>query len=81
MTERYLTTAEVADRLHLSTKTLRKRIADGVFRQGEHFFRPAGMQPKWKWSAVVATVEAAAAECAAAEAVVPLAQSGRSRSA
>jgi len=53
----YLTDREVARRLRLAPKTLRNKVAAGIFREGEHFFRPPGMTRRWKWSAVVAWVE------------------------
>ena len=55
--DEYLTIAEVAARLKLSAKTVRNKIAAGVFREGVHFFRPAGLGPRFKWSAVVAWLE------------------------
>jgi len=53
----YITTAEVARRLKWSARTMRAKIAGGVFREGQHFFQPAGCQPRWKWEAVVAWLE------------------------
>jgi hypothetical protein len=55
--EGYLTTAEVMKRLKWSARTMRAKIADGVFREGQHFFQPAGCQRRWKWSAVAAWLE------------------------
>jgi hypothetical protein len=48
-----LTTAEVARRLHKTGKTIRSKIAGGVFREGVHFFKPEGSQMLWDWQAVV----------------------------
>jgi excisionase family DNA binding protein len=53
----YITTAEVAERLRWSKRTLRAKIQAGVFRRGEHFFQPPGCQYRWKWSAVANWVE------------------------
>jgi hypothetical protein len=55
--EGYLTDREVAKRLGLAPKTLRNKVVAGIFREGEHFFRPLGMTRRWKWFAVVAWVE------------------------
>ncbi len=52
--DEYLTIAEVAARLKLSAKSVRNKISAGVFREGAHFFRPAGLGTRFKWSAVVA---------------------------
>lgn len=61
-TEGYLTDQEVADRLRVSAKTLRHKVGAGIFRAGEHFFRPPGMRRRWKWAAVVAWLEGTAAQ-------------------
>ena len=55
--EEYLTIAEVAERLKLSPKTIKNKMASGAFRQGVHYFRPPGMQARFKWSAVVQWIE------------------------
>jgi len=55
--EEYLTIAEVADRLKLKAKTVKNKMASGAFRLGVHYFRPPGMQARFKWSAVVAWLE------------------------
>jgi len=49
----FLTTAEVARRLHKTGKTIRSKIAAGVFCEGVHFFKPEGSQMLWDWQAVV----------------------------
>lgn len=55
--DEYLTTAEVADRLKVKPKTIKNKMALGAFRQGVHYFRPPGMQVRFKWSAVVLWLE------------------------
>jgi hypothetical protein len=55
--EEYLTTTELAARLKLKPKTIKNKMASGTFRQGVHFFRPPGMQARFKWSAVVGWLE------------------------
>jgi hypothetical protein len=53
----YLTIKEVAARLKLETKTVKNKMAAGVFRKGVHYFSPVGMGPRFKWSAVQAWLE------------------------
>lgn len=55
--EEYLTISEVADRLKIKPKTVKNKMASGAFRLGVHYFRPPGMQARFKWSAVVVWLE------------------------
>ena len=55
--EEYLTIAEVAERLKLKPKTVKNKMAAGIFRKGVHYFSPVGMGPRFKWRAVVAWLE------------------------
>ncbi len=55
--EEYITIAELGARLTLEEKTVRNKMASGVFRKGIHYFSPPGMGPRFKWSAVVAWME------------------------
>jgi excisionase family DNA binding protein len=73
VTERYLTTSEVAELLRVKPKTIRNKIASGIFRQGVHFFRKPGLGPRWKREAVVRWLET---EEAPEVEVFPLAQPG-----
>jgi len=50
--EEYLTIAEVAARLKIQPKTIRNKMAAGIFRKGVHYFSPNGLGPRFKWSAV-----------------------------
>jgi hypothetical protein len=72
----YLTTAEVAALLRVKPKTVRNKVAAGVFRQGEHFFRKRGLGPRWKREAIVRWLET---EETSAVDVFPLAQPGGRR--
>jgi len=56
--EEYLTIDELAARLKLEPKTIRNKMANGIFIKGVHFFSPNGMGPRFKWSAIVAWMEA-----------------------
>jgi len=60
--EEYLTITEVAARLKVTPKTVRNKMASGVFRKGVHYFSPPSMGPRFKWSAVVSWLEQAQAE-------------------
>lgn len=55
--EEYLTINEVAARLKLSPKTIKNKMASGIFRKGVHYFSPRGLRPRFKWSAVQAWLE------------------------
>jgi hypothetical protein len=55
--EEYLTISEVAARLKITPKTLRNKMASGVFRKGVHYIRPNGLGTRFKWGAVVAWLE------------------------
>lgn len=55
--EEYLKISEVAARLKIKPKTIKNKMAAGVFRRGVHFFSPVGLGPRFKWSAVVAWLE------------------------
>ena len=55
--EEYLTIAELADRLKLKPKTVKNKMASGIFRRGVHYFSPPGLGPRFKWAAVVALLE------------------------
>ena len=57
MGEEYLTIAEVSVRLKIKPKTVKNKMAAGIFRKGVHFFSPQGLGPRFKWSAVVAWLE------------------------
>ena len=56
--EEYITIAELGARLTLEEKTVRNKMASGVFIKGVHYFSPNGMGPRFKWSAIVAWMEA-----------------------
>jgi hypothetical protein len=56
-TREYLTVAELADLLSLTSKTVRNRMHDGTWRRGEHWFHPPGIGPRFRWSAIRAWFE------------------------
>ncbi len=55
--EEYLTIEKLAGRLLLKPKTIKNKMASGIFRRGVHYFSPKGIGPRFKWSAVVAWLE------------------------
>ena len=57
LAEEYLTIGEVAARLKVAPKTVRNKMASGVFRKGVHYIRPKGFGTRFKWGAVVALLE------------------------
>jgi|SRR5215468_3615635 len=50
--DEYLTLAEVAARLKIKPKTIKNKMAAGIFQKGVHYFKPKGLGPRFKWSAV-----------------------------
>ena len=57
MNEEYLTIAELSSRLSLKPKTIKNKMASGIFKKGVHYFSPRGLRPRFKWSAIVAWLE------------------------
>jgi excisionase family DNA binding protein len=55
--EEYLTISEVAARLKVKPKTVRNKMASGVFRKGVHYMRPKGLGTRFKWTALVKWLE------------------------
>jgi len=56
--EEYLTINELGSRLKLTPKTIKNKMVNGTFIKGLHYFSPSGMGPRFKWSAIVAWMEA-----------------------
>ena len=57
MSEEYLTIVEVASRLKVKPKTIKNKMASGIFQKGIHYFSPRGLRPRFKWGAIVAWLE------------------------
>lgn len=53
----YLTIKEVAALLKVSPKRVQNMMGAGIFTEGLHFFRPRGLRPRFKATAVQAYVE------------------------
>jgi hypothetical protein len=60
--EEYLTIGETAIRLKLSPKTVKNKMASGIFKKRIHYFSPPGMGPRFKWSAIIVWLEQVAVE-------------------
>jgi hypothetical protein len=72
--EEYLKIAELAARLKLSRKTIQNKMWAGVFIVGVHYFSPAGMGTRFKWSAIVAWMEGGDDSTAPDEESIPMAR-------
>jgi hypothetical protein len=57
VTEEYLTIEELSARLKIKPKTIKNKMTAGIFRRGLHYFSPAGLRPRFKWSAIVLWLE------------------------
>ena len=55
--EEYLTIQALGKRLTLEPKTIKNKMASGIFRKGKHYFSPQGLGPRFKWSAIVEWLE------------------------
>ncbi len=42
MSQTYLTTSELSDRIKYDSRTIRERLKDSVLLEGRHYFRPFG---------------------------------------
>ena len=46
MMEEYLTITELAERLKIKPKTVKNKMAAGIFQRGVHYFSPPGLGPR-----------------------------------
>jgi helix-turn-helix protein len=70
--EDYLTIRETADLLKVTPKTVRNKMAAGIFRKGIHYFSPPGLAPRFKRSALVAWLEHCEQEAPADDDGIPM---------
>ena len=75
--EEYLTITEVAARLKIKPKTIKNKMASGIFRKGVHYFSPQGLGPRFKWSAVVAWLEQSLEPVTESDDSIPMARGYR----
>ena len=55
MTQTYLTTQELSERIKYDTRTIRERLKDSVLIEGVHYFRPfGGRKILYIWEAIQA---------------------------
>ncbi len=54
MVDDYITVEELARRLNYRVKTVRNKVAEGVFKKGIHYSTAPGLPMMFKWSAIVA---------------------------
>ena len=53
MTQTYLTTEGLAERIHYDPRTIRERLKDSVLIEGVHYFRPfGGRKILYIWEAI-----------------------------
>lgn len=53
MSETYLTTEQLSERIHYDIRTIRDRLKDSVLLEGVHYFRPfGGRKLLFKWEAI-----------------------------
>jgi len=54
----WLTIADLGRKLGYAPRTVRRKMHDGTWRQGEHWFKRAGCRPLFWWPAVAAWLRA-----------------------
>jgi len=72
--ETYITTDELATRIHYDARTIRTRLKDAVLLEGVHYIRPfGGRKLLFIWEAIQRDIGKASAHVAAA---IPMANGG-----
>lgn len=62
MSETYLTTDQLAERIHYDSRTIRTRLKDAVLLEGVHYIRPfGGRKLLFIWEAIQRDIGAASA--------------------
>ncbi len=72
MSETFLTTEQLAERIHYDTRTIRDRLKDSVLLEGTHYFRPFGGR---KLLFIWETIERDIKHCSLRD-VIPMARGG-----
>jgi len=54
-------------------------MASGIFKRGVHYFSPAGLGPRFKWSAVVLWLEQGEQTATESDESIPMLRSSRLR--
>ena len=76
VTDEYMTIEEAASYLRREPKTIRNKMAAGVFQEGFHFFRPPGSDPLFLRSRLDEWVQRGQS---GAPEVIPMARTERGR--
>ncbi len=67
MTPRYLTTEQLAARIHYEPRTIRSKLKDTVLIEGRHYFRPfGGRKILYIWDAIERDMQIASSASAIA---------------
>jgi len=73
----YLTTEELASRIHYDPRTIRNRLKDSVLLEGIHYIRPfGGRKLLFLWEAIERDIGKASA---ATSSLIPMANGGLAR--
>lgn len=74
MSETYLTTDQLSERIHYDARTIRDRLKDSVLLEGIHYIRPfGGRKLLYVWEAIERDMGEFSGRC---EAVIPMANGG-----
>ena len=74
MSDTYLTTEQLSERIHYDPRTIRDRLKDSVLLEGIHYIRPfGGRKLLYLWEAIERDMGEFSGHCAAA---IPMANGG-----
>lgn len=77
MSETYLTTEQLSERIHYDARTIRDRLKDSVLLEGIHYIRPfGGRKLLFVWEAIQRDIGAASGP---GQPVIPMANGGGAR--
>ena len=61
----YLTTEQLAQKIHYDPRTIRSRLKDSVLIEGQHYFRPfGGRKILYIWEAIESDMQSASSKTA-----------------
>lgn len=77
MSETYLTTDQLAERIHYDARTIRDRLKDSVLLEGVHYIRPfGGRKLLYVWEAIERDMGQFSGRCPSS---IPMANGGAAR--
>jgi hypothetical protein len=77
MSDTYLTTDQLAERIHYDVRTIRDRLKDSVLLEGIHYIRPfGGRKLLYVWENIERDMGQSSGRCASA---IPMANGGAAR--